>query len=564
MKNGSCTSVAQRRGVILIVVLVLVAMMSLSGFTFMTRMATEYEATLTHGDLRQAQQTLASAETLLIHLAQQQAAQPDAGNQLQHNPALFSSRVISPAAAPEVALDASRSVSAPRLRWRFSVVHRLLPADEWAQMDSGPDEGNPLSSLRFGLLNESAKLHLERVLQWETEEAGAGRRALMQIPRMTEVAADSILDWIDADHEPREFGAEQDHYSLLDRPYAPRNGLPQSLEELLFVKGVTRDAFYGTGQSSEAAERSNAPWTDLITLHAAEPNRSRFGQERINLNDVYPSDYASAANGLPAELSFLPEPLVKYILLARLHGIWFFPTSADPAAASSAGSAAHAELSLEEIEITADEFVELAEFSSLADLIGTSVQLPVAMGGHRVDSPLNVDSSDFTETMKQLEDRVTVSFEDTLIGRININAASEPVLLALTDDAQVVSQIVQQRQLLDPSERESTAWLLTRQVVDLQAWRRIAPHITTRGSVHSGEIIVYRESGGPFLRRRLIIDGSSTPPRRVTWLDLTERGLPVDLSALRYRRSDFPDTRDFADPGSAWDDLSHLSNRVSR
>ena len=43
-----------RNGVVLIVVLVLVVMMSLAGFGFMNRMATEYEATLINADSRQA------------------------------------------------------------------------------------------------------------------------------------------------------------------------------------------------------------------------------------------------------------------------------------------------------------------------------------------------------------------------------------------------------------------------------------------------------------------------------------------------------------------------------
>jgi hypothetical protein len=51
--------------------------------------------------------------------------------------------------------------------------------------------------------------------------------------------------------------------------------------------------------------------------------------------------------------------------------------------------------------------------------------------------------------------------------------------------------------------------------------------------------VVYRNSGGPFLRRRLIIDASIIPARRVAWLDLTQRGLPGGMSALAYDNGDF-------------------------
>jgi hypothetical protein len=166
--------------------------------------------------------------------------------------------------------------------------------------------------------------------------------------------------------------------------------------------------------------------------------------------------------------------------------------------------------------------------------------------------------------MKQLEERVTVSSDDTLLGRINVNTAAEPVLRALIGDAQIASQIVEQRHMADPWERETTAWLLTRQILDLPTYRRIYPHITTRGAVHSGEIIVYREFGGPFLRRRLIIDASSQPARRVAWVDLTEDGLPVDLSALRSQRSEFADAVEFDGPSAGSGGMGHNLNRVVR
>ena len=51
-----------RRGVVLIVVLVLVMMVALAGFGFLSAMSTEYEGARLNGSMRQAQQTLASAE----------------------------------------------------------------------------------------------------------------------------------------------------------------------------------------------------------------------------------------------------------------------------------------------------------------------------------------------------------------------------------------------------------------------------------------------------------------------------------------------------------------------
>jgi len=60
-----------------------------------------------------------------------------------------------------------------------------------------------------------------------------------------EVVADSIIDWRDEDdlHQPN--GAEDEYYEGLDRPYHAKNANFDTVEELLLVRGVTRDMFYG-------------------------------------------------------------------------------------------------------------------------------------------------------------------------------------------------------------------------------------------------------------------------------------------------------------------------------
>ncbi len=68
---------------------------------------------------------------------------------------------------------------------------------------------------------------------------GVARELLMALPGMTEDVADAILDFVDEDDEPREYGAERDYYMSLSTPYAPINGPLQSIEQLLLVRGVT-------------------------------------------------------------------------------------------------------------------------------------------------------------------------------------------------------------------------------------------------------------------------------------------------------------------------------------
>ena len=60
-----------------------------------------------------------------------------------------------------------------------------------------------------------------------------------------DVIVDSILDWRDKDHLHRVNGAEDEYYRLLPEPYECRDGDFRSAGELLLVKGMKPELFYG-------------------------------------------------------------------------------------------------------------------------------------------------------------------------------------------------------------------------------------------------------------------------------------------------------------------------------
>ena len=68
--------------------------------------------------------------------------------------------------------------------------------------------------------------------------------------------ADSILDWIDPDDQPRLSGAESDYYLSLTPPYQAKNGPLDDLTELMLIRGVSPDMFYGTDLSKIDVPRS--------------------------------------------------------------------------------------------------------------------------------------------------------------------------------------------------------------------------------------------------------------------------------------------------------------------
>jgi len=58
----------------------------------------------------------------------------------------------------------------------------------------------------------------------------------------------SILDWIDDDDLRRMEGAETPYYRTLEHPYPAKNAPLESIEELLLVKGIDADLFWGRDQ----------------------------------------------------------------------------------------------------------------------------------------------------------------------------------------------------------------------------------------------------------------------------------------------------------------------------
>ena len=79
---------------------------------------------------------------------------------------------------------------------------------------------------------------------------------------------EAVKDWIDKDDETTGTGgAESAYYRTLDQPYAAKNGPLDCIEELLMIKGVTKELYYGTRETPGIGR--------LLTV---------YGDGRININ----------------------------------------------------------------------------------------------------------------------------------------------------------------------------------------------------------------------------------------------------------------------------------------
>ena len=96
-------------------------------------------------------------------------------------------------------------------------------------------------------------IDLERKVNINTANAEAIQQALTLMgvdANDISVVSDSILDWIDPDDIPRAAGAESDYYQGLAVPYYAKNAPIDDLSELLLVKGVTPEMYWGSNSTN--------------------------------------------------------------------------------------------------------------------------------------------------------------------------------------------------------------------------------------------------------------------------------------------------------------------------
>jgi len=144
--------------------------------------------------------------------------------------------------------------------------------DGWAQFGGATGERIEFDTgwIRLEVVDASSRLNLNT----------APRAALLLLPDLTDEVADSLLDWRDADSEPRESGAESDYYSALSPGYVAADAPFLSLEECRLVRGVTDELFFG----ALSGDTVTPGLLDLLTTHSGEQDLTAEGEPRLNAN----------------------------------------------------------------------------------------------------------------------------------------------------------------------------------------------------------------------------------------------------------------------------------------
>jgi general secretion pathway protein K len=125
--------------------------------------------------------------------------------------------------------------------------------EDWALLPEHPgflsadDEGR----FKVTIEDEAAKIPLNKLITGDKDKkvdlvVRAQLERLFELLELDPELIDPIVDWLDPDNNPQLFGAEDAYYQSLTSPYPCKNGPLDALEELLLVKGMTKEILYGT------------------------------------------------------------------------------------------------------------------------------------------------------------------------------------------------------------------------------------------------------------------------------------------------------------------------------
>ena len=171
----------------------------------------------------------------------------------------------------------------------------------WAGGSGGMDETNsPLNGVslqdyQVGEGTVSLKIiDLERKVNINSADPALLRQAFTVMgvdANDVSTLVDSIGDWIDPDDLPRTAGAESDYYQSLSPAYLSKNAPLDDMSELLLVKGVTPEMYWGpaAGQQTGTGVHQklgfgNAPGQEPQYAFGMVDVFTPFSSGRININ----------------------------------------------------------------------------------------------------------------------------------------------------------------------------------------------------------------------------------------------------------------------------------------
>ncbi|MBI1390849.1 MAG: hypothetical protein GC154_20660 [bacterium] len=340
-----------------------------------------------------------------------------------------------------------------------------------------PDLSQP-GAVAYGAVDECSKLNVNT----------ATRQQLMALPNATDEIVDAILDWRDDDDDPRTYGAEFDYYMSLEEPYQPKNGQFDTLNELLLVKGMSVDVLYGEdvnangildanendGEASYPIDNADGEldkgWIHYLTVFSYEKNVTGDGSSRVNINEA---DEETMKDQLG---DVLEDQDIQNIISGRNNN----------------------------------------QYQRIGDLISPSNNNNNGGGGRNGGGSGSNGVLD-RDKMRDVADLITVSSDQQLFGRININTAPREVLTCLLPNNEELVEAILERRESGDGPFENIGQLLDVQGITNGQFANLTETCCAKSAVFSMRAAGYIETSKAYKEIYAIVDRGADPVTLRYW-----------------------------------------------
>jgi hypothetical protein len=355
-------------------------------------------------------------------------------------------------------------------KWYFSIC---------AWPETGAEE------MRFGLSDEASKINV----------CHATETMLEALPNLTPALALSLLSAAGgAGADMPATTTNQDSLFAASAPPSPASSSLTCLDDLLQVSGLSPRLIYGeypnlqsrsdrlpdngTAAAYADAQANPAGLREFLTVASYDLNQDNQGTPRLDLNE--PDSDLSSLN--------LPQGALTYLDAMRTN----HQTLAHP-----------------------------------ADLLEATNKVKDAQG-----KDVNLSSGIGKAELGLLLDRCTTTNQTRLAGLVNLNTASATVLAALPGlNAALADTIVAARASLNPEAQKTAAWLYQDGILNADAFKQVAPYLTTRSYQFNFLVATYSVPAGSYRLLEVVVDVAAKPPAVMLLRDVSQLGLPSSLTA---------------------------------
>ncbi|HEX2971941.1 MAG TPA: hypothetical protein VHP11_06390 [Tepidisphaeraceae bacterium] len=364
---------------------------------------------------------------------------------------------------------------------------------------------------QFGLVDESSKLNLNTATQ----------DMLWGLPTMPDELIPSIIDWRDTDDDITTGGAESEYYLSLPNPYYCKNGSLETVEEILLIKGASRELLYGIYANRNFTADAVVP--SLPGQTRSQPSNASRSPNLQGRSSLAPS--AGFSSGSSAGSSAANDPTAFY-------GLWDYLTVYSVEPNNDASGQRRVNIGTGGNRQSLISALQEALGSSRANQIASRVPNTLR---YRDIFEFYTDARLTPDEFRQIADRLTTSSQANVRGLINVNTAPRQVLLCLGLGDSEISKLISQRNSANV-DRTNIAWVLDA-LTSSSLPSGLGSRITARAYQYTADIVAVSGNGRAFKRYRVVIDSRNSPPLIVYRRDLTDRGWPLDPQILASLRT---------------------------